>query len=112
MFSALAENKENISKKINLFIAMSPVARLKHTGNSFLKEIANDIDELAWGFELFHIWSLFGSDWDTISKGICLLKDEWCEKAQEFLQFNRTPLWGDPTIDDQSNKELNIVTTK
>jgi pimeloyl-ACP methyl ester carboxylesterase len=78
MFSALSENKDDIQKKINLFIAMAPVARLTHTRNNFLEEIANDIDELAWGFELFHIWSLFGSNWDTISRGICLLKDSWC----------------------------------
>lgn len=91
---------------------MSPVGRLKHTGNDFLREMANDIDELTWAFDAFHIWSLFDGNWETIKNGICMMKDEWCTKANDFLSFNRTPLWGDPTIDDESNRVLNIVTTK
>ena len=40
------------------------------------------------------------------------MKDEWCDKANEFMEFNRHPLWGDPNIDDESNFELNIATIK
>ena len=81
MFSALAENKGNLNKKINLFIAMSPVVILTNSSNDFLREIKNDIDDLQWWFDFLGIWYFFGDDWLTMSKGLCAIKDDWCNKA-------------------------------
>jgi hypothetical protein len=67
MFSALSENHGDMKDKINLFIALSPVVYLKNTKNSFLRELANDIDSLAWWFDNLGINSLFGPEWSIIS---------------------------------------------
>jgi hypothetical protein len=40
MFSALAENRDSISDKINGFIALAPVARIDNIRNEFFKELA------------------------------------------------------------------------
>jgi hypothetical protein len=55
---------------------------------------------------------MFGDSWEAISTGLCLMKDELCDKADEILEFNRHGLWDDPNIDYASNAELNIVTVK
>lgn len=55
---------------------------------------------------------LFGPEWSIISEGLCLIKVEWCEKANEFLEFNRQPHWGDIGVDEMDEKDLNIATTK
>lgn len=78
MFTALAENFGDVQNKVNLFIALSPVAYLSHTENEFLKDLAQDIDGYKWWMNHFGITRLFGPEWGVLSEGLCMVKKELC----------------------------------
>lgn len=60
MFTALAENDDDLQSKISVFIALAPVTRMDHTTNSFFLDASKDIDSLTYWGRIFHINELIG----------------------------------------------------
>ena len=46
MFIGASMNPEYFKSKINLFVALAPVARVGHVKSTFLKIIASDVDRI------------------------------------------------------------------
>ena len=81
MFSALAENHGSLRSKLNIFVSMAPIVRLKETQDDFLKSLADDIDSITWWMHLLGVDELFGPNWVLTSAALCIVKPTWCAKA-------------------------------
>ena len=78
MFYELVKDEEKMSRKIDLFVALAPVIRLKHIDNKILEDLAYErtmIDGLA---NTFGVYEVFGPEF----------KSKLCEKfPKSFCQF-------------------------
>ena len=89
MFTALAENYGGLKEKLDVFIAMAPVAKLDHTKNNFFVKTSQDADSIQWWLDKLYIHELFGPQWQKIKKGICWIKKSWCEGVAEELDTRK-----------------------
>ena len=76
MFYALVKDQPKIISKVNLFIALAPIARLAHPTSSGIKAFANNLSFIEIGTEWSHLWRLFTDkqkkyvDFDGIVKAV------------------------------------------
>jgi hypothetical protein len=89
VFSALAENYDNIRDDISAFIALAPVIQLRNTRDSFISNMGYDVDSLQWWLDFFGITEIFGPDWLWIKPAICGVKEKWCNQLGELERINR-----------------------
>ena len=75
--------------KLNVFIAMAPVAMLDHTNNKFFLNFAKDTDSVQWWLDKFGIHELFGTKWQAAQKSFCWFKASFCEGAADALETRK-----------------------
>ena len=100
MFAALGQNHGDMKNKINLFIALAPVAYLGNTKLDILKTLSGNINHLNVSLKILHINALFGPEWPLISDSLIDLEPEFAEQSNQIMEFNRQPHWGDIGVDD------------
>ena len=105
MFSALAENKDDLRHKINLFVAMAPVVRLDHSRHPYLNRLSEWVDKAQFSLAWFGIHEVYGPEWQLQSAFCKYMVDyfeDFCKGPPSFLA-SRTIRWGSGQVpfDDQ-----------
>jgi hypothetical protein len=59
MFIALTMNLPYYKEKVNLFMALAPIARLDHTMSTLLKLMASEVDFLEYVIEEIGYYDMF-----------------------------------------------------
>ena len=98
MFSALAENQGDIKNKLNLYVALAPVAVLDNISNPFFVELAGKVDTISWWIDFFNIDELFGTTWQLASSGFCIFNPDFCRKADDLTIASREIKFRDDTV--------------
>lgn len=96
MFYALSKDPSYWESKLNLFVALAPITRMKDTTSPFFKYGSKIIKPIDDAFDFAHIWSMLGGDSSIISKIVCGLIPKFCELAEGFL------ITHDPSLDDEA----------
>lgn len=64
MFIALTMNNTYMKEKVNLFIALAPIARIDHTMSELLKLTALFLDPIEWLLvDVLGLYDLFAPNW-------------------------------------------------
>lgn len=105
MFSALAENKDELRHKINLFVAMAPVVRLDNSRHPYLNSLSEWVDKAQFSLAWFGIHEVYGPEWQLQSAFCKYMVDyfeDFCKGPPSFLA-SRTIRWGSDQVpfDDQ-----------
>lgn len=79
MFSALAENSRNFADKINLFIALAPVAVPDISNEPFLYGLSQTADIMKDALDNLNLYEIYGPTWDATTKMFCLFFGDICD---------------------------------
>jgi hypothetical protein len=79
MFYALTQMEEEfLDSRVNLFVAMAPIVRLKNCENRGIKKMATYRNTIVNTLKWNNIYELFGKNWNSFSKKL----------SEEFPWFN------------------------
>lgn len=87
MFSALSENKGDLKRKINAFIALAPVMNLGNTQDEFLLMLSKNVNSYHSWLDFFGITEFFGANWSYVSAAFCYWNQDFCRTASGFEEL-------------------------
>ena len=79
MFTALAEEFDDVEDKINLFVALAPITHLAGSHDGFWVEVSKIIPVLRDLLNALEIYELFGPRWNDIRGPVCLVFTDLCD---------------------------------
>lgn len=79
MFTALAEGFGNLDKKLNIFVALAPVAYLQDSTEKFLKYVTDVFPYMQKTLARLEAYELFGAKWDEASEKFCIVFEGICD---------------------------------
>ena len=91
MFSALAMNHGDLQAKVNIFIALAPVANLKHTPNEMLKTAASQWRSLEPAIRHFNAYEIRNPAQDKALTAFCTTSGSLCDGIKNFLNMELSP---------------------
>mmetsp|Transcript_26698 Transcript_26698/g.40725 ORF Transcript_26698/g.40725 Transcript_26698/m.40725 type:complete len:186 (+) Transcript_26698:512-1069(+) len=71
MFYMLCASQPEVVKRVNLFIALNPVAYMNHVQVPFLKQLADLTDNIYNSLVSSGYFEFFGPGWDEFSTSVC-----------------------------------------
>ena len=88
MFIALSMNQEYIKEKVNVFVALAPIARLDHTMSKLLKLMASMLDEIEFVVvDVLHFYDMFPPSFldNQLTALFCDILQPICEAFLELF---------------------------
>lgn len=64
MFTALADNIDDITEKINVFVALAPITYVGGEHNELLKAFSVSIPVITNLLSTMNLFEIFGPDWE------------------------------------------------
>lgn len=89
MFSALSENSRNFADKINLFIALAPVAIPDLTDTPFLYGLSLSADAMKDALDVMNLYEIYGPSWDSRTQFFCFFWSDVCN-GNAFWKYEVT----------------------
>jgi len=95
MFVGLSELEESFfADRLNLFVALGPVAKITHTTAAFVGIADTFYDVIADAADLFNIYNVLSLNWltDAATDIFCVNVPEFCEFLMGFFTNSKTSL--------------------
>lgn len=106
MFTALSYNFGDLQDRLNLFIALAPVARLDHTTDSFLELLRQNVTSLNRSLWWFGINWVGGAEYFCDSWVGYLLDKSVCEGPSDLHAASRNR-WSDDVVPMRDQEKYN-----
>ena len=71
MFYALSAHPSYWESKLNLFVALAPITRMKDTTSAFFKYGSKIIGPIEDAADFAHVWEILGSTSSVATKVVC-----------------------------------------
>jgi len=83
MFAALSTDENKIADKVNLFVALAPIARMKDVKDTALSTFKGVTVPLVKGMKEFGIYEVYGPEWEENTAFICSVIPAACKNEEK-----------------------------
>tara|TARA_B110000285_G_C15068302_1_gene586435 strand:- start:511 stop:798 length:288 start_codon:yes stop_codon:yes gene_type:complete len=93
MFSALAANYGTLQSKLDIFVALAPVAEMGNITESFIESLAQNWKLISSIIPLTGIYELGDPETTPSMQGFCRLAKSMCNQLQVSLNSGEASEW-------------------
>ena len=96
MFTALAEDFDNIREQVSVFVALAPITYLGGSHNQLFQLLEKGIPAVKKFLDDLDVYELFGTGWESVEQNFCSVFKDLCN-VSDFMKLNPEDPLTDPT---------------